>query len=126
MLRRLAHEYGAIYDVRMPDDVQGAWIGKKRLMLVDDRLDDVQRRCVIAHELSHAKHGDAGCRCDRWIERRADMEASAMLIDIVQYAFVEQVYGGNIAGMARELNVVPWVIRAFRERLHDDPSLIVQ
>ncbi|WP_180335287.1 ImmA/IrrE family metallo-endopeptidase [Bifidobacterium pseudolongum] len=94
--------------------------------MLDPHLNDVQRRCVLAHEISHARHRDAGCRCDRWSERRADMEASAMLISPLEFAYAEAVYEGNTIGMARELNVLPWAVVAFRERLRDDPSLIVQ
>lgn len=96
------------------------------LIILDSRLTDVQRRCVLAHEISHARHRDAGCRCDRWTERRADIEAAAMLISPLEFAYAETIYEGNTLGMARELNVLPWAVVAFRERLHDDPSLIVQ
>ncbi len=72
------------------------------------------------------RHMDAGCRVDKWAERRADREAAAMLVDPMEYAYAEAVYEGNTMGMARELNVLPWVIAAYRERLHDDPTLIMQ
>ncbi|RYQ42435.1 hypothetical protein PG2000B_1128 [Bifidobacterium pseudolongum subsp. globosum] len=49
-----------------------------------------------------------------------------MLIDPLEYAYAEAVYESNVVGMARELNVLPWVIMAYRERLHDDPRLVVQ
>ena len=69
---------------------------------------------------------DAGCRVDKWVERRADQEAAMMLIDPMEYAYAETVYEGNVMGMARELNVLPWVIMAYRDRLHDDPHLVLQ
>lgn len=53
------------------------------------------------------------------------MEAAAMLISPLEFAYAETVYEGNIMVMARELNVLPWVISAYRERLHDDPNLAV-
>ena len=93
------------------------------LILLDSRLCGVQLRCVLAHEISHARHMDSGCRVDKWVERRADQEAAKMLIDSLEYAYAEAVYEGNVMGMARELNVLPWVIEAYRERLHDDPTL---
>lgn len=49
-----------------------------------------------------------------------------MLIDPLEYAYAEAVYEGNVMGMARELNVLPWVIEAYRGRLHDDPHLVLQ
>lgn len=122
----LASSLGVVQESRLDGGVQGAWCAKYGIILLDERLTEVQRRCVLAHEISHARHGDTGCRCDRWTERRADMEAAMMLITPLEYAYAEAVYEGNVMGMARELNVLPWAITAFRERLHDDPNLIVQ
>ena len=106
--------------------MQGVYIREKHLILLDSRLCGVQLCCVLAHEISHARHMDAGCRVDKWTERRADQEAALMLIDPMEYAYAETVYEGNVMGMARELNVLPWVIGAYRERLHDDPNLVLQ
>lgn len=113
-------------EARLHNGMQGVYIRKKNLILLDSRLCGVQLRCVLAHEISHARHMDAGCRVDKWAERRADREAAAMLVDPMEYAYAEAVYEGNTMGMARELNVLPWVIAAYRERLHDDPTLIMQ
>ena len=110
----------------MHGGLQGAYLPQQGVILLDHRLSGVQRRCVLAHEISHARHMDAGCRVDKWVERRANIEASAMLIRPMEYAMAEAIYEGNVMGIARELNVVPWVIAAYRERLHDDPCLIVQ
>ena len=110
----------------MHGGLQGAYLPQQGVILLDHRLSGVQRRCVLAHEISHARHMDAGCRVDKWVERRADQEAALMLIDPMEYAYAEAVYEGNVMGMARELNVLPWVITAYRERLHDDPHLVLQ
>ena len=110
-------------EARLHDGMQGVYIRDKHLILLDSRLCGVHLRCVLAHEISHARHMDAGCRVDKWVERRADQEAAKMLIDPMDYAYAEAVYEGNVMGMARELNVLPWVIEAYRERLHDDPTL---
>lgn len=110
----------------LPHGYEGVYAPGLDLIILDTRLTEVQRRCVLAHEISHARHHDAGCRCDRWTERRADVEASMLLINPMEYAFAEQVYDGNALCIAHELGVMPWVVEAYRERLHDDPSLIVQ
>lgn len=125
-LRKLAATWGSVCAAKLNDGMQGAWCSVYGIILLDDRLTDTQRRCVLAHEISHARHGDSGCTADRWVERRANMEASAMLINPVEYAFAEQLYEGNALMMAQELNVMPWVVGAYRERLHDDPTLIMQ
>ena len=125
MLIETAERFCVLRERRLHGDVQGLYLRESNLILLDCDLTSEQRRCVLAHEISHARHRDAGCRCDRWAERRADIEAAAMLISPLEFAYAETVYEGNIMGMARELNVLPWVISAYRERLHDDPYLAV-
>ena len=126
MLIEAAERLCKLRERRLGDGLQGLYLRKPNLILLDTRLRGVQLRCVLAHEISHARHMDAGCRVDKWVERRADQEAALMLIDPMEYAYAETVYEGNIMGMARELNVLPWVIAAYRERLHDDPHLVLQ
>lgn len=100
---------------------------ERELIILDPRLSPIQRRCVLAHEISHARHRDVGCKCDTFCERRADVEASVMLIEPLEYACVEQVYEGNVWAIAAELGVMPWVVDAFREWLRDHcDSLIFQ
>ena len=125
-LMEAATQYCRLGEARLHNGMQGVYIRDKHLILLDSRLCGVQLCCVLAHEISHARHMDAGCRVDKWVERRADQEAALMLIDPMEYAYAEAVYEGNVMGMARELNVLPWVITAFRERLHDDPHLVLQ
>ncbi len=120
-----ASRWARVSEQPLPGGYEGFYAPGLDLIVLDSRLTDVQRRCVLAHEISHARHRDAGCRCDRWVERRADIEAAAMLISPLEFAYAEAVYEGNTLGMARELNVLPWAVEAFRERLHDDPSLAV-
>ncbi len=125
-MRLAARRWCAVHEVDLPAGLQGVYIMEGDMILLDRRLSDVERRCVLAHEISHARHRDGGCQCDRWTERRANIEASAMLIRPMEYAMAESIYEGNVMGIARELGVMPWVVDAYRERLHDDPCLIVQ
>lgn len=96
------------------------------IIILDRRLSPVQRRCVLAHEISHARHRDTACEHGGVMEARADMEAARMLLSVVAYAAAEQVYDGNTHMMALELGVMPWVIDAYREWLHDNPNMAVQ
>lgn len=121
-----AARYCRIGEAKLRDGIQGVYVREKNLILLDTRLCELQRRCVLAHEISHARHGDGSGHEDKWVERRANQEAALMLIDPLEYAYAETVYDGNVMGLARELNVLPWVIAAYRERLHDDPGMVVQ
>lgn len=120
-----AARYCRIGEAKLCDGIQGVYVREKNLILLDTRLCGLQRRCVLAHEISHARHADGAGHEDKWVERRANQEAALMLIDPLEYAYAETIYEGNVMGMARELNVLPWVIMAYRERLHDDPNLAI-
>lgn len=126
MLIEAAERLCKLRERRLGDGLQGLYLRKPNLILLDTRLRGVQLRCVLAHEISHARHMDAGCHIDHWTERRADMEAAMLLIDPMEYSYAETVYEGNVIGMARELDVLPWVVEAYRMRLHDDPTLVMQ
>ncbi|KFI50055.1 DUF6782 family putative metallopeptidase [Bifidobacterium biavatii] len=97
---------------------QGAYDAEENVILMADDLTPIQYACVLAHEMSHAKHHDRGCRADRWTERRADIEAARMLIILDDYKRAEQVCD-DVTWIAHELEVMPWVVIAFREYLHD-------
>jgi hypothetical protein len=45
----------AVYEVRMPDGVAARTDGVD--IWIDDRLNDVQRKCAIEHELEHIARG---------------------------------------------------------------------
>lgn len=85
---------------------------------IADNPTPTQYRCVPAHEVSHAKHRDRGGHVDRYAEQRADMEAARMLISQADYVAAEILYGGDECAIARELNVMPWAIKAYRQWLH--------
>lgn len=58
-LRRLTHIH--ISFVRMPDGVPGRTDGL-RVIWLDNRLQQVERRCALAHELVHVELGHNGCQ----------------------------------------------------------------
>lgn len=96
------------------------WPGE---IILSDKLSPVQRRCVLAHEISHAKHHDIGCKTDAYTEQRADVEAAKMLISQTDYVTAEILYGNDECAIARELSVMPWIIRAYKQWLHDSVAI---
>lgn len=55
------------------------------VILMDSRMSQVERRCVLAHEIHHALHHDEPCHhvaLDAMQELRADQWASRKLIEI--------------------------------------------
>ena len=77
MLRDLAPQMSLIFAM-LPDGISGLTDGRSRIWL-DARLDEVERRCALMHELLHVEHGHTGCQGPR-AERRVRMEAARRLI----------------------------------------------
>lgn len=114
----MAGRVARVVVTRLPADYQGAYDPASDIILISDRLTPCQHACVLAHEISHATHRDHGCRTDRWTERRADIDAARLLINPADYAMAETICDNEL-WLAQELDVMPWVIRAWREHLHD-------
>ena len=122
----IARKWANVYElalakvkIRAGADLEGGYDAANNRILISDRLTPIQRRCVLAHEISHARHHDVGCKCDSATERRADMEAARMLVNQLEYQSAEIIFDGDECAIARELNVMPWVIRAYKNWLHD-------
>ena len=114
----MAGRVARVVVTRLPADYQGAYDAVGGIILISDRLTPRQYSCVLAHEISHARHRDLGCRADRWTERRADIDAARLLINPDDYRAAEQICDNEL-WLAHELDVMPWVIQAWREHLHD-------
>ena len=107
----------------MQTGYQGLYDANTETIYMADDLTPTQYRCVLAHEVSHAKHRDRGGHADRYTEQRADMEAARMLISQADYVTAEILYGNDEYAIARELNVMPWVIKAYKQWLHDSVAM---
>lgn len=111
----------AVASGQLVDDMEGAFNLGSGLILLSDRLNPRQYDCVLAHEISHARHRDPG-RCDRLahdaVERRADMDAARLLVDGGEYARLERI-NDDAGWIAREMDVTRWVVDAWRMVLHD-------
>lgn len=104
----------------MQTGYQGLYDANTETIYIADDLTPTQYRCVLAHEISHAKHRDRGGHADRYTEQRADIEAARMPISQVEHQTAENIYDGDEIPMAKEMNVMPWTIQAYKQRLHDN------
>lgn len=116
----IACKWAKVYELPLSSNLKGGYDATNNRILISDRLTPVQRRCVLAHEISHARHHDVGCKCDSATERRADMEAARMLVNQLEYQSAEIIFDGDEYAIARELNVMPWIIQAYKQWLHDN------
>ena len=78
VLRRLTHIH--ISFTRMPDGVPGRTDGL-RVIWLDNRLQQDERRCALTHELVHMEHGHDGCQ-EPAIEYQVCAETARRLIPI--------------------------------------------
>lgn len=46
-----------------------------------------------------------------------------MLISQVEYQTAESIYDGDETLMAKEMNVMPWIIQAYKQWLHDSVAI---
>lgn len=115
----IACKWAKVYELPLSSNLEGGYDATSNRILISDQLTPIQRRCVLAHEISHARHRDVGCKCDSATERRADMEAARMLVNQLEYQSAEIIFDGDEYAIARELNVMPWIIRAYKQWLHD-------
>jgi Zn-dependent peptidase ImmA (M78 family) len=67
--------------VRLPRG-RGWWMRGQRVILLDDRLTQAERRAVCAHEVEHALSDDDGCTCGPKAERRVRLLAARKLIPL--------------------------------------------
>lgn len=93
-------------------------------IVLDDRLDRVQRRCVLAHELAHvdlghhqvAGNGPGTDRLARRNERAADVLAAKRLVSIAQLVLVLPGASGQTE-VAELLEVTPHLLEVRLEHL---------
>ncbi|KFI39824.1 hypothetical protein BACT_0525 [Bifidobacterium actinocoloniiforme DSM 22766] len=93
----------------------GFYWDRERTIVIDDGMADWQKRCVLCHELSHARYHDAGCgtNCSK-AERRARKETALRLISPLEYASAEAAYDGDAFLIASDLGVTVQVLNDYR------------
>lgn len=77
-----------IAHLRLPDG-RSWWMPADDAIVLDDRLNQAERRAALAHELVHRERGDEHCddaTLDARRERRVTREAACRLIDLHRLA----------------------------------------
>lgn len=65
--------------------VRAAWIPSERVILVDESISTVERRCALAHEIAHIDTGDLATELCWYAARQetaADKLAARRLVDV--------------------------------------------
>lgn len=113
---RVARSLGArITYAHMPPGIIGCYNPMEKRVYADLRCTPDEKSSVIAHELGHAHHGhtcDLGA--DSPIERQADSFAAQLLIEPLEYARADSLYGGEVHSIADEFSVTVDLVQAFK------------
>ena len=89
------------------------YLHHRRAIVIQKDLDPYTRRCCLAHEIGHAVYGDTEHGNPR-LERRADLFAANLLINIDEYAAAETLHEGNAGAIAHELGVTPNLLKLWK------------
>ncbi|WP_455951363.1 ImmA/IrrE family metallo-endopeptidase [Arcanobacterium haemolyticum] len=102
--------------VFLPFPKAGAYLHTYGLIVIDARMSEKRQLATLAHEYIHALLGHDGPQPPN-IEAYVDMRAAALIVDSAEYALAERLHEGNAVGIAEELGVPIWVVKAYREAL---------
>jgi len=95
-----------VYEVRMPDGVAARTDGVD--IWVDDRLNDVQRKCAIEHELEHISRGHSTVQTED-VEMSVRFEVAKKLLPLDAIVGVCK-KGKSLKMIARDLGVTRQVL----------------
>lgn len=110
-----------VEESRLPGDYCGLYDERTNTILLDDRLNDRQLRCTLAHELIHASYHDTACK-DIYMtrqERRTRRLTALRLIDRDAYKAASMAYEGNKYQMMISLGVTLQVLRDYEEMVRE-------
>lgn len=106
-----------VLDHPLPDSLCGIWDWHNDTIWLDPGLSDTQRRCTLCHELTHAYYGDTTCLGANGglNETRCRRRTALLLIDPIEYALSEQIYGTDVWHIACDLGVTPSLINDWKK-----------
>ena len=112
---RLAEAWGIrlIETSSLDPRFNGMYLAQHHAIVLRTDLDYWTRRSCLAHELGHARYGDAHYANPR-SEARADRFAADLLIDPDQYLQLEQLHDGHTGAIAHELGITPHLLQVWK------------
>lgn len=102
---------------KLPDGIDGIYSDRYKSIIIDYRLPYAAKRVTFAHELTHFTYADDKCHpvLQSRNEIRTRKATALALVDIVQYAALEQEYDGDLFKVAEDLEVTVGLLRDFQE-----------
>lgn len=108
---------------RLNGKVAGLTNGVDRIWL-EERLDVVEQRCVLTHEIVHLEMGHTECQPLK-IELQVCRRTARLLISLEDLADAWKTTS-NLFELAEELNVMPQTLRNRLHGLRDDELLVLE
>jgi hypothetical protein len=104
-----------VREKKLNNGLCGFYYAPMRTIVIDYGLAEAQLRCTLCHELTHAKYRDPGCKpvIDK-PELRTRRETALRLVDPIEYASAENIFGSNSFLIANELDVTVQVIDDYK------------
>ncbi|MGL5828860.1 MAG: ImmA/IrrE family metallo-endopeptidase [Angustibacter sp.] len=107
------------------DEGSGWWSPAYQVILLEESLDPITERCVLAHELGHALLGHSGVDPETphqrffayRIEAAADSWAAERLINSAELVEAMALHRGDLGLVAASLEVTPAVLEQRLQRL---------
>ena len=109
-----------IYRVRMSDGVAARTDGTD--IWIDDRLNEVQEKCAVAHEMEHIRRGHSTVQPEA-VEMAVRYKVAVDLLPLDKVIGVCK-NGKSLAGIARELEVTRQVLMDRAATLTDEQARI--
>jgi hypothetical protein len=106
-----------VQEMRLPAGLEGVWDPSQKTIWLKKGLPVASMACTLAHELEHARRGDAG-RQDEYVESFIDEKVALRFVDSEAYAKLETAYGCEPGVIAEELDLPRWVIEAWQRLLN--------
>jgi hypothetical protein len=104
----------------LPEDRDGEYIHRRRLIRLQHGMPARLRRSVLAHECAHAVFEDVPSMfgpVNAKQERRAEEWAALRLLTLTSYKRAEIIHEGHAEAMAVELHVTVDIVEAYRGML---------
>jgi Zn-dependent peptidase ImmA (M78 family) len=108
-----------VYRVRMPDGVAGRTDGTD--IWIDDRMNEVQEKCAVAHELEHIRRGHGTLQPEA-VEMSVRYEVAKRLLPLEKIAGVCK-QDRSLAMIAKDLEVTRQVLMDRAATLTDNQAL---
>lgn len=115
-----------VFEEELPENINGVYDEETRIIVINPRLNERQKRCTLTHELFHWTHGDTCCwkQYDDKAESYVRKETAILLINPFEYIQSERIYEGELFPMAVDLNVTVGVLEDYRQILENATKMV--